>query len=104
MQEIPENGADIHHLPELHADLVVKALQPLGVKHGWTCDWQCNDGAAVNSDGSEREDICRDKHVATIKLTEAVTVGRITLPGSVVGACPHSLSSASQATCPDLCA
>lgn len=39
IQELPENGADLHHFAPLHGSPVVDFLVPLGFRHEWKGTW-----------------------------------------------------------------
>lgn len=67
IQELPENGADVNHLPALHEPFIVRWLQPL-LKHDWSMAWEAS------------KDV---KHVAIGKLDQRVTA---TLPRWLGGA------------------
>jgi hypothetical protein len=54
--ELPENGADVAHLTQLHGDFIVPALRPwLG--HAWAAEWAPH---------------TTERHLATLRVEEAV--------------------------------
>jgi cholesterol 7-dehydrogenase len=54
--ELPENGADVAHLTQLHGDFIVPALRPwLG--HAWAAEWAPH---------------ATERHLATLRVEEAV--------------------------------
>lgn len=71
MLEIPENGGDVAHLPVLHGDFVIPQLS-WALGHRWT--------ASFTPGGTT--DPAR-KHLADIKITEAITLFDKELPGKV---------------------
>jgi hypothetical protein len=72
-QENPENGADVHHLEELHGDFTVKLMRPLGFRHHWTCQWTPGD----------KED---DKHITQLVLSSTLKFRGIKVGPTRVGA------------------
>lgn len=72
--EIPENGADVAHLPVLHRDFIVPALQPV-MDHKWDVSWRAGKAAA---EGERRE-------FAYVHIGQAARfLGRFEVPGSRV--------------------
>jgi len=66
--ENPENGADVAHLPVLHAEFIIPALYPL-LSHKWSATWAVRE---------------RAPHLADIMVKEGIVLGRLVdLPGEV---------------------
>jgi len=66
--ELPENGADIAHLTELHADFVVPALRGV-FSHTWTGTWAPRGGDAP--------------HLADLRVVQRTAAFGVALPGAV---------------------
>jgi cholesterol 7-dehydrogenase len=67
--EMPENGADVAHLPALHAAFVVPGLS-WALSHTWAATWTARSAAG-------------EKHLADIAISEAIALFGWELPGKV---------------------
>lgn len=68
--EIPENGSDVAHLPELHGEFVIPSLR-WALKHKWDATWE----GSPNRPSS---------HIADIRIAENIALfDKIVLPGEV---------------------
>ena len=76
-QELPENGADLHHFSPLHGKPVIGWMVPFGVTHQWGASWQPR---MQVQDGKEVAGPIVDIHVH-----QHLGIGKLTLPFGTVG-------------------